>query len=549
MPLPAAQALVKRVRDDCPLAVIVMDTHEDWVHDYREQLIDVARAVEVFIPSRDELANLVGYDEPERAAKQLIAAGVRAVVVKLGADGAYVSAGDGTSEHVAAYPAEALDTTGAGDSFCGGLAAGLALGEPITAAARRACVSASFAVESFGSMALASIDPAAAAARLRGGTSAGTLPSTTQSVTSERYDIAVMLDEIGGIPEVVNDHLSDPLGAVQATVDLLSAAGIEHLYLTGCGDSAFAAAASVLAFAKHTGLDVEAVHALTLARYRARYLPPNSAVLSISFSGKTGRPVEALVQAERFGHLTIGLTNDPNSALGRAAKHLLPIEVPTLGFSPGTSTYLGMLATLTDLALRWGTARGQDTASARAFAKTLPQLAQETLEANAEASRTAIDLLLDRPWITFLGAGPNEATAHFGAAKLLEGPQILGVSTNIEEWAHEEYFVTEPGTPVVVVSPSGAGHSRTEEILSEMAFVGARAILVSDQPDANAAHLLPVVGPVPEEFSPILCALPLSLLGFHLAEALGKRSYNFSSELVRSEHYETIHRATIGEPA
>jgi glucosamine 6-phosphate synthetase-like amidotransferase/phosphosugar isomerase protein len=125
----------------------------------------------------------------------------------------------------------------------------------------------------------------------------------------------------------------------------------------------------------------------------------------------------------------------------------------------------------------------------------------------------------------------------------------LGVSTNIEEWAHEEYFVTGPGAPVVVVSPSGAGHDRAQEILSEIAFIGAKGILISDQPDANAALLLPIIGPVPEEFSPVLCALPLSLLGFHLAEALGKRSYNFSSEEVRTEHYATIHRATIGESA
>jgi sugar/nucleoside kinase (ribokinase family)/fructoselysine-6-P-deglycase FrlB-like protein len=549
MPLPAAQAMVARVRGECPPAVIIMDTHEDWVRDYREKLVDLARAVEVFAPSRDELADLVGYDEPERAAQQLVDAGVKAVVVKLGADGAYLTTASGTSEHVDACAVETLDATGAGDSFCGGLAAGLAAGEPMAAAVKRGCVSASFAVESFGSMSLATVNPDAAAARLTEATSSGPVLSTAPAVTSERYDIAVMMEEIGNVPDVINDHFSDPLGAVQAIVDLLVSGGIEHLYLTGCGDSAFAASASVLAFARHTGADVEAVHALTLARYRARYLPPRSAVLGISFSGKTGRPVEALVQAERFGHLTIGLTNDPDSGLGRAAHHVLPIEVPTLGFSPGTSTYLGMLATLTDLTLRWGTARGRDTSSARVFAKTLPELAQQTLEANAEASLAAAELLRARPWVAFLGAGPNEATARFGAAKLLEGPRVLGVSTNVEEWAHEEYFVTDAGAPVVVVSPSGAAHSRTKEILSEMAFIGARAILVSDEPDANAAHLLPIVGAVPEEFSPILCALPLSLLGFHLAEALGKRSYNFTSERVRAEHYETIHRATIGEPA
>ena len=55
MPLPAAQAIVKRVRDECPLAVIIMDTHEDWVRDNREELVDLARAVDVFIPSRGGL--------------------------------------------------------------------------------------------------------------------------------------------------------------------------------------------------------------------------------------------------------------------------------------------------------------------------------------------------------------------------------------------------------------------------------------------------------------------------------------------------------------
>ena len=74
---------------------------------------------------------------------------------------------------------------------------------------------------------------------------------------------------------------------------------------------------------------------MTLARYRARYLPPRSAVLGISFSGKTGRPVEALVQAERFGHLTIGLTNDPNSALGRAAQPCASYR----GSDPGVLTW------------------------------------------------------------------------------------------------------------------------------------------------------------------------------------------------------------------
>jgi sugar/nucleoside kinase (ribokinase family)/fructoselysine-6-P-deglycase FrlB-like protein len=555
MPLPAARAVVARVRERSQGATITLDTHEDWVVGHQAELLELARTVDVFVPSREELTGLVGYDDPRRAARELLASGVPSVVVKLGADGAIVASADGITD-VAACPVEAVDTTGAGDAFCGGLAAGLAAGDPLPDAVWRGCVSASFAVTSFGSMALATISPQTAEERRAApGKSAGADKSAQGTATDksaaadERYGIGIMLDEIAMIPEVLDDHLRDSRGSVQAIGELLVSNGIENLFITGCGDSAFAGAVTALAFVKHAGVHAEGVHALDLARYRIRYLPPRSAVIGVSFSGKVGRTAEALAQARQFGHLTIALSNDPQGAVARASQHLLPIEVTTLGFSPGTSTYLGMVATLTDLAVRWGQARGRDTARARTVLETVPKLARETLLANDEPCRAAAELLRGRPWVSFVGAGPNEATARFGAAKLFEGPQIMGVATNIEEWAHEEYFVTTPGTPVVVVAPSGAAYSRADEVLSEINFIGARPIVISDRVPAHPAHLLPLAGELPEEFSPLLCALPLSLLGFYLAEALGKRSYNFGSEAIRAEHYDTIHRATIGEPA
>jgi sugar/nucleoside kinase (ribokinase family)/fructoselysine-6-P-deglycase FrlB-like protein len=553
MPLPAARAVVARVREQAPLATITLDTHEDWVVGCQRELLDLARAVDVFVPSREELTGLVGYDDPARAAEELLAKKVPSVVVKLGADGAIV-ASNSDVRRVAACTVEAVDATGAGDAFCGGLAAGLAVGDALPDAVRRGCVSASFAVTSFGSMALASVTPRTAEERLAGTAAPETAEQTAATsapgaAADEPYLLGIMRDEIAMIPGVLDDHLRDSRGAVRAISELLVRNGIENLFITGCGDSAFAGSVAALAFVKHAGVHAEGVHALDLARYRVRYLPPRSAVIGVSFSGKVGRTAEALAQAGRFGHLTIALSNDPKGAVAQASQHMLPIEVATLGFSPGTSTYLGMVAALTDLAVRWGERRGRDTSRARTVLETVPKLAHETLLANDEPCRAAAELLRSRPWVSFLGAGPNEATARFGAAKLFEGPQIMGAPTNIEEWAHEEYFVTSPGTPVVIVAPSGAGYSRAEEILSEINFIGARPIVISDRVPGHPAHLLPLAGELPEEFSPLLCALPLSLLGFYLAETLGKRSYNFSSEEIRVEHYDTIHRATIGEPA
>jgi ribokinase len=97
-------------------------------------------AADVLVPNRGELADLVGL--PEAADPAGVAAQVRqlgfggVVVVTMGADGALVV--DDTVEHVEAPHVTAVDTTGAGDCFCGVLAAGLAGGTPLLEAVRAA---------------------------------------------------------------------------------------------------------------------------------------------------------------------------------------------------------------------------------------------------------------------------------------------------------------------------------------------------------------------------------------------------------------------------
>jgi sugar/nucleoside kinase (ribokinase family)/fructoselysine-6-P-deglycase FrlB-like protein len=568
MPLAAAAALVAHVREHVPGALLTLDTHEDWDTD-PDAVLALARRVDIFLPSREELAALAGYDEPGKAAAMLREQGVPAVVVKLGADGALVDAGRVPVLRIPAWPTDVADTTGAGDTFCGALAAALAAGLPLADAVSRAVATAAWAVQDFGSMALAGLEPAAARERFARFTALGEPVAADRpadlkeppSAAAPRdgtaaaptgassHDIDVMRREIEMVPDVIAARLADPDGHVRRVAEELAARGVENLFLVGCGDSYFAGRAAELAFRRHTGIRAHAVHALEFARYQVRYLPERSAVVCVSFSGKVGRTTEAAVQADRFGALTIALTNNADAELARAAQLVLPVDVPTLGFSPGTSSYLGLVATLDDLALRWAQAAGRDTGAARAALDALPALAARTLRANAAPARETAGLLAAHPWITFLGGGPNEASAQFGAAKLFEGPQLLGVSTNIEEWAHEEYFVSSRGTPVVLVAPSGASADRAAEILSELCFIGARAFVVSDLPPELPALHLPLTPGAPEEFSPLLAALPLSLIGFHLAQALGKESYNFPSEAARKEHYDTIHRVVIGEPA
>lgn len=67
------------------------------------------------------------------------------VIVTLGGDGAKAATADGTLLHVPALPIKPIDTVGAGDTFCGYLAAGLDAGLTLEAAMKRAAVAASLA--------------------------------------------------------------------------------------------------------------------------------------------------------------------------------------------------------------------------------------------------------------------------------------------------------------------------------------------------------------------------------------------------------------------
>jgi len=101
---------------------------------------DLLAAVDVLVPNRVELAQLAGTGVPETIEAAAALAGrlpARAVVVTLGADGALVVE-DGQGTHVPSVPVRPVDTTAAGDAFCGGLADALAGGASLQEAARRA---------------------------------------------------------------------------------------------------------------------------------------------------------------------------------------------------------------------------------------------------------------------------------------------------------------------------------------------------------------------------------------------------------------------------
>lgn len=107
--------------------------------------------IDYLIPNELEAATLSGLPvasaaDAAIAAAALRDAGARNVIVTLGAQGVYVALERGEAVHYPAPRVDAIDTTGAGDTFIGGFAAQLAGGAPVDDAIRFAQRAAAISV-------------------------------------------------------------------------------------------------------------------------------------------------------------------------------------------------------------------------------------------------------------------------------------------------------------------------------------------------------------------------------------------------------------------
>lgn len=106
-----------------------------------------------FTPNETEAALYVGDgSDPEGSAAELLAKELKGVVLKRGAEGAYVAV-KGKGAWVRAFPVDAIDTVGAGDCFNGAFAVALMEGNDPWESARYACAASAISVTRRGAQA------------------------------------------------------------------------------------------------------------------------------------------------------------------------------------------------------------------------------------------------------------------------------------------------------------------------------------------------------------------------------------------------------------
>lgn len=147
-PLPAVAAALKLARQEKAFTILDPAPAQGLPRDLLE-------GVDLLTPNETEALILLGrdaktrIDEPNEVANALLALGPRAVILKLGERGCYYTDGIAVV-HSPAFTVQPVDTTAAGDTFNGALAAALADSQPLPEAMRFANAAAAISVTRLG---------------------------------------------------------------------------------------------------------------------------------------------------------------------------------------------------------------------------------------------------------------------------------------------------------------------------------------------------------------------------------------------------------------
>jgi arabinose-5-phosphate isomerase len=308
----------------------------------------VLRGADLLKPSKNACRELVsGTGSDPLALAQALRArfGNRAVVVTDGEAGCAIAA-DRFEGFVRARPVKAIDTTGAGDAFLGGLLAALAADLGWEDAARLAHACGAACVEQLGAF---PEDPAHARARvLELDPSAARVLREAPAASAERSageavaSFGVAVEEL----DQLRRRLDPQAYAVALSLLARARERAGRVHVTGVGKPEHLAryAASLLA---STGTPAYFLHATEVAHGSAGQIHDGDVVIAISNSGGTGELLAAVAAARAMGAHVIAVTGGLDSALARAADAVLDAGVAReggpLGLAPRASAAAELL--------------------------------------------------------------------------------------------------------------------------------------------------------------------------------------------------------------
>jgi glucosamine--fructose-6-phosphate aminotransferase (isomerizing) len=340
-----------------------------------------------------------------------------------------------------------------------------------------------------------------------------------------------MHKEISEQPAVIGDTLGALVNPVTRKVTLpdlpVDLAKVSKVTIIACGTSFNAGLVAKYWFERLARVPVEVDFASEF-RYRAADMPAGGLALCISQSGETADTLAALRYARSQGQTIISMVNQAHSSMAREADGmLLTLAGPEIGVA-STKAFTAQLTVLACFALAMARARGTISVEREAEITTalaeVPSRAAEILADESEIDALA-KLLVEARDVLYLGRGTSYPLALEGALKLKELSYIHAEGYAAGEMKHGPIALIDEHMPIIVVAPTDELFEKTASNIHEVMARGGQVIVLSDAKGCALVGNKPIAKiclPDCDPFvAPILYALPLQLIAYHVAVQKG----------------------------
>jgi glucosamine--fructose-6-phosphate aminotransferase (isomerizing) len=343
-----------------------------------------------------------------------------------------------------------------------------------------------------------------------------------------------MLKEIFEQPGSVRDAMRGRLSEEECTVKLgglnmtpAQLRDVGRIVLTGCGTALHAAMVGEYLIEQLAHLPVEVEYASEF-RHRNTPMTGDTLVFTISQSGETADTLGALRESRRKGYRTLGVCNNVASTIARESDGGVYMHAgPEIGVA-ATKSFTSQVVILTLIGLLLGRMRHLSTSEGSRIIEALealPKQIEQVLKLDDQIKAIA-NKYANVAGMLFFGRQCNFPVALEGALKMKEITYLFAEGHPSAELKHGIIALVRPDLPSVFITPDDAVFSKNVNNIEQVrARKGPVIALTSGN---GAKHLASIADDVitvpsaPEFVMPVLTAVPLQLLAYHLAVRLGR---------------------------
>jgi glutamine---fructose-6-phosphate transaminase (isomerizing) len=342
-----------------------------------------------------------------------------------------------------------------------------------------------------------------------------------------------MAKEIHEQPEVVGHTLAHYIDMAAERISLpgklpFDFNSLDRISISACGTAYYAGLVARYWFERFARLPVE-IDVASEFRYREAPMRPGGLAICVSQSGETADTLASLRYAKEHGQHVLSVVNVPTSTIARESDVVMPtLAGPEIGVA-STKAFTCQLAALACLAVAAGRARGvlsedDERKLVRALIE-VPRLMAEALGNEPQIEHLARELAKSSD-VLYLGRGTSYPLALEGALKLKEISYIHAEGYAAGELKHGPIALIDETMPVIVIAPYDRVFDKTLSNMQEVAARGGRIVLITDPPGAREAHVPTLaklaVPDMPASVAPLVYAIPVQLIAYHVAAFLGK---------------------------